>query len=69
MTKFLSVPNSEEFFKFVELYEKTYRSLDRTYVKALQDFENTKLSNFSSSEVEFILRPYLLKWGGEWDEF
>ena len=63
MTKFIRVPAPEEFSNLVDLYESRYKKLDSTYVTALQDFGNKKLRNLNCSDVESILRPYLLKWG------
>ena len=63
MSKFLRVPEAEEFSELVNLYEKTYSNLDSTYMKALQDFETKELSRFSENDTESILYPYLLKWG------
>lgn len=63
MTEFIKVPVPEEFSNLVNLYESIYKNLDSIYVTALQDFENKKLSNLNYSDVESILRPYLLKWG------
>jgi len=63
MIKSLRVPTPEEFSNLVDLYESKYKKLDSTYVTALQLFENKKLGNLNYSDVESVLRPYLLKWG------
>jgi hypothetical protein len=62
MTEFVRVPVPEEFSNLVDLYESRYKNLESIYVTALQLFENKKLSNLNYSDVESILRPYLLKW-------
>jgi len=63
MTEFIRVPVPEEFSSLVDLYESSYKTLDSIYVTALQLFGNEKLSNLDCSDVESVLRPYLLKWG------
>jgi len=63
MTESIRVPIPEEFSSLVDSYESRYKDLDSIYVTALQDFGNRKLSNLDYSDVESILRPYLLKWG------
>lgn len=63
MTEFLRVPDSEEFSKLVELYERKYKDLDGVYIAVLQKFEKRRQSNSDYYDVDSILRPYLLKWG------
>jgi len=63
MTEFIRVPVPEEFSSLVDSYESRYKELDSTYVTALQDFKRKKLSKLNYSDVEFVLHPYLLKWG------
>ena len=63
MTEFIRVPVPEEFSSLVDLYESSYKTLESVYVPALRHFENKKLNNLNSSDVESILHPYFLKWG------
>jgi hypothetical protein len=46
----------------VKQYEDKYRELDQIYLTAVKDFDGIT-GGFGKYEVEFILCPYLLKWG------
>jgi len=63
MAGFLRVPDSEEFSKLVELYEREYKDLDSVYIAVLQKFKKRRQSNSDHYNVDSILRSYLLKWG------
>jgi hypothetical protein len=58
----MTVPDSREFSRLVEQYEDKYEELDRTYLNTIKDFKGI-MGSFGEYEVEFILYPYLLKWG------
>jgi hypothetical protein len=62
MNMLMTVPDSREFSRLVKQYEDNYAELDRTYLNAIKDFKGIK-GSFGEYEVEFILYPYLLKWG------
>ncbi len=62
MSRLMAAPSSREFSRIVGQYENKYKELDSIYLTAIKDFEGI-VGSFGEYEVEFILCPYLLKWG------
>lgn len=59
----MKVPDSEDFSKRVETYEKRYEKTEHIYRDVLRKFGTINLCNLSEDNIECILNPYFLKWG------
>lgn len=56
----MKVPDSEDFSRLIETYEKRYG--EHVYRDVLRKFETIKLRNLSEDNIECIFNPHFLKW-------